>query len=64
MTKPMARMNIQMDRIKPNILIPPSDLRDENSTKYPIVAQNVAGINEKKKHIIDPPSGKSNLAQT
>jgi hypothetical protein len=33
MIKPMARMNIQTDRIKPNVLIPPSDLRDENSTK-------------------------------
>ena len=57
MINPAASKKIQMERIKPKILIPRSDFRDENSTKYPTVTQNVNGINENQTHITDPPSG-------
>jgi hypothetical protein len=64
MINPAASKKIHMDRIRPKILIPPSDLREEKSTKYPTVTQNVNGTNENQTHIKDPPSGQSNHAPT
>jgi hypothetical protein len=48
---PPASKNVQMARIKPKILIPPSDFFDENITKYPTTIQNVAGTRENQIHI-------------
>ena len=46
-------IKIQMANTVPNVFTTPSDLFDENKTKYPTTNQKVAGNKLKKKHIYD-----------
>jgi hypothetical protein len=52
----VAMINIQIAKILPNFLVPPSAFVEAKRTKNPIVARIVAGMKLKKKHIGFPPS--------
>jgi hypothetical protein len=50
-----AMTNVQTASIRPSVRTAPSALVEENRMKYPTIAQKVAGMKLKKKHMFQSP---------